>query len=80
MLTCVGVGERAVQVGWSFNGVSLGNSSLVTIYERDIVRGGSIFKQSFLQLCSLTLSNAGGYNCNVMSGLTVVSATAQITG
>lgn len=80
MLTCLGIGEGGVQISWSFNGVTLSNSSLVTIYERDLIRGGNTFKQSLLQLCSLTVSNAGGYTCNVMNGLTVVNATTQVTG
>lgn len=80
VLTCVGFGEPDADISWIFNGAPVVNSSLTTIYEQGTIRGGVNFKQSFLQLCSVTLSDAGDYTCTARNGLTVVGAATQLTG
>ena len=78
LLACVGFGEPELEISWSFNG-ALVNTSLVTIYEEDIVQGERIFKQSLLEICSLSESDAGGYTCTVSDGYTTDNATTQLT-
>ena len=80
LFTCVGFGEPDAEISWSFNGAPVANTSLVTSYEEDTIRGGRNFKQSFLQLCSLTVSDAGVYTCTARNGLTIVDATTQLSG
>jgi hypothetical protein len=75
----VGFGEPDVEISWSFNGAPVANTSLVTIYEEDVVQGERLFKQSFLQICSLVESDAGGYTCVVSDGFTSANATTQLT-
>lgn len=79
LLACIGIGELDVEISWSFDGAPVVNTSLVTIYEEDFVKGGRVFKQSFLQLCSLTLSDAGGYTCITSNSHVITNATTQLT-
>jgi hypothetical protein len=44
------------------------------------VKGGRIFKQSFLQICSLADTDAGIYTCVVSDGFASANATTEITG
>ena len=78
LLTCVGFGPD-VEISWSFNGAPVVNTSLITIYEEDVVQGERIFKQSFLQICSLAEADAGGYTCIASDGFTTANATTQLT-
>jgi len=88
LLSCVGYGQPDVLISWSFNGRTLVNSSLVTIYEDKFVQGAGIFNQSTLQLCSVGMSDAGAYTCTVSNGhiqttsdvrLTVIIASGKIS-
>ena len=79
LLACVGFGEPEVEISWSFNGAPVVSTSLVTIGEEDVVQGERIFKQSFLQICSLAEANAGGYTCIASDGFTTDNATTQLT-
>ena len=78
LLACVAFGEADVEISWSFNGAPVVNTSLVTINEEDVVNGGRSFKQSFLQICSLSASDAGGYTCIASSGQAAANATTQL--
>ena len=78
LLVCVGYSRIDVEISWSLNGQTLQNSSLVTIYEEEVVRSSRTFKQSFLQLCSLELSDAGDYTCEVTNGQTTDNATITL--
>ena len=80
LLTCLGFGERSAEISWTFNGALLTNTSLVNVYDRDVIKGGRVFKHSFLQICSVTPPDGGNYTCTVRSGISVVDATAQLTG
>ena len=79
LLACVGFGEPEVEISWSFNGALVVNTSLITIYEEGVVQGKRIFKQSFLQICSLVEADAGGYTCIASDGFTTDNATIQLT-
>ena len=79
LLACVSFGEPDVEISWSFNGAPVVNTSLVTIYEEGVVQGERIFKQSFLQICSLAEADAGGYTCIASDGFTTDNATTQLT-
>ena len=79
LLACVGFGEPDVDISWSFNGAPVVNTSLVTIYEEEVVQGRRNFKQSFLQMCSLALSDAGDYTCIISNSVTMDNATTQLT-
>ena len=78
LLTCVGYGQPDVQITWSRNGESIMNASLVSIYEEEVTQGGRLFKQSFLELCSLQISDAGNYVCTVSNGQATVNSTTQL--
>jgi hypothetical protein len=77
-LACVGVGDPTVEITWSFNGSPVSSTSLITIHEEDIAQGERIFKQSFLQICRLTESDAGEYTCVARGGFTTANATVQL--
>ena len=78
-LVCVGYGQPSVEISWTLNGEVVMNGSLVTIYEEEVSRGGRLFKQLFLELCSLELSDSGIYTCTVSNGQTVANATTQLS-
>jgi hypothetical protein len=78
-LACVGLGEPGVEISWSFNGAPFVSTAQNTIYEEDLVLGGTIFKQSFLQICRLTESDAGDYTCIVSDGYTTANATTKLS-
>ncbi len=79
LLACVGFGVPSVEITWSLNGTSIMNSSIVTISEEEFTRGEMVFKQSFLELCSLSISDSGVYTCSVSNGLTMVNDTTQLS-
>ena len=78
VMACVGFDGPGVEINWSFNGALVANTSLVTIMEEDIVDGGRSFIVSFLQICSLSASDAGGYTCIASSGQAAANATTQL--
>ena len=78
LLTCVGYGQPDVQITWSRNGENIMNASLISIYEEEVTQGGKLFKQSFLELCSLQSSDAGDYVCTVGNGAATANATTQL--
>lgn len=77
-LVCIGIGEPDVEITWSFNGEPVVNTSTITIYQEDVVKGGRVHRQSFLQLCGLTVAATGGYTCFVSSGQLTASATTRL--
>ena len=79
LMACVGFGEPGVEISWSFNGALVVNTSLITIYEEMVVQGERIFKQSFLQICSLVEADTGGYTCIVSDGFTTANTSTQLT-
>ena len=78
-LVCVGYGQPNVEISWTLNGEVVTNDSLVAFYEEVVSQGGRLFKQSFLELCSLAVANSGVYTCTVTNGRTMVNATTQLS-
>ena len=63
---CVGYGEdEPPNIFWEFGDQLLSNdtSSLVTVYDSQVVENGLVFTQSILELCSVEIENAGEYSC-----------------
>lgn len=82
MLVCVAYGEPYVEFTWTHSGFEEmnSNSSRISIYEEDNLEEGILFRQSFLQLCSVQLGDAGAYTCSVTNGRNLTySATTQLT-
>ena len=80
LLSCVGFfGEPDVEVNWSFNGAPVANTSLTPIFEENIIQGSRPYKESFLQLCSVTTSSAGSYTCGASNGQTTSNAITQLS-
>ena len=79
LLACVGEGFPLLEISWMHNGQTVVNSSLVSITEEDMTQGERMFKQSFLQICSVTLRDAGDYICGVSNGENSVTSSTQLT-
>ncbi len=79
VLICVGFGQPRADITWTRDGQEISNRSLVTIYEEDLAQGGRVFKQSFLQLCSLRMSDSGVYTCSVSNGLSSVNSSVELS-
>ncbi len=75
-LACVGFGVPFAEISWSINGAVLLNSTDVIIYEEEITRGGRIFKQSFLELCSVITS---AYTCSITNGKTMINTSTLLS-
>ena len=79
MLICVGYGQPNVDITWSRDGQVISNSSLVSIYEKDLVQGGRLFRQSFLQLCSVQMADSGVHTCVVSNRMSSVTSTVELS-
>ena len=79
LLACVGYSEDDVEVTWARNGATVVNSSLVFTYQEEAVEGGRVFKQSFLQLCSVEVADSGAYTCVVNNGQISANSSVQLT-
>ena len=78
-LTCVGYGTPYIEIQWIRNGETLSNTSVISIHEEEIMLGNWIFTQSFLQLCSLALTDSGSYTCVVSNGIISVNSSVDLT-
>ena len=78
-LSCVGRVFPNMDITWRLNGRTVGSSSLVTIYEEEVVRGVRVYKHSYLQLCGVRQTNAGDYTCVVSNGFATTTATTRLT-
>ena len=79
LLACVGYSEDDVEVTWTRNGATVVNSSLISTYQEETVQGGRVFKQSFLQLCSVEVADSGAYTCVISNGQTSANSSVQLT-
>ena len=78
LLACVGLGLPGVDTSWNFNGATLQNSSLVTIYERELIMGRRRYKESLLQICNAAVTDAGIYTCIVTNAYDTINATTEL--
>ena len=78
LLGCVGYGQPYVLITWSKNGESITNNSRVTVNETEVTQGGMLFRQSFLELCSVEFSDAGNYTCTLSNGQATSNATSEL--
>ncbi len=60
------------------DGRAVMNSSLVSISEENILHGERVFRQSFLQICSVGLPDSGAYTCIVSNGLLSMNASSDL--
>lgn len=79
LLTCVGHGEPNVQITWSKDGQNIMNDSRFAISDKEVTQRGMIFKQSFLVVCSLEVSDAGDYTCTISNGQASIQAIIELT-
>lgn len=76
ILTCVGFGSRYnPSVTWNREGMTVFNTSTVRVYNEVVVVGGKQFVLSNLELCGISMDDAGLYSCSasLSSGLNVSS-------
>lgn len=76
ILTCVGYGSPYnPSVTWNREGERIDNTSTVRVYEEVIMVGGKQFVLSNLELCGISMDDAGLYSCSasLSSGLNVTS-------
>lgn len=79
LLACVGYGVPYVEISWvSSSGHPIMNSSLVSVSEEDVLYGGQLFRQSFLQICSVDVTDSGMFTCIVRNGITSVNASLEL--
>ena len=78
VLACLGVGELDVEIGWSFNGAPIRNTSVSVLYEEEYLRGGRIYKHSFVELCGISTSAFGEYTCTIRNSRRSASSTVQL--
>ena len=74
LLACVGQGFPTLSVIWMHNGQTINS-----ITEEDVTQGGRLFTQSFLQICSVEMADAGEYTCIVSNGEVSVNSSTQLT-
>ena len=79
LLVCVGYGEPGLAISWYFGGAPLMTTSLATIYELDYIKGGKVYKQSILELCSPTMLANGDYTCVVDNTQISINASTNLT-
>ena len=82
VLFCMGYSSEAdVTITWNFDGQPITNSPLVSISEL-VTTGVVPLRQSFLQLCSVSIAQSGAYTCIVDNGMVSLQNTTflNITG
>jgi hypothetical protein len=78
VLACLGFGELDAEIMWTFNGAPVVNNSLTAIYEEDIIRGGSVFMLSYIEICGVTRPSLGAYTCTISNIERSHAATVQL--
>ena len=78
ILVCVTPQYTSGVITWMRNGQTLTNSTLVTITEEDITQEDRAFTQSFVQICSVEMEDAGDYICIANVGQRSVNSSTQL--
>lgn len=78
LLACVGYGPEGINVTWYRDGMSEMNSSLISTYQNDIMILGRTFTQTFLELCSVSMEDAGLYTCVVTNGDITMTSSVEL--
>lgn len=80
LLACVGSGVPTVNITWMHNGQIILNlnSPQISISDEHTFMVGTVFTQSFLQICSVGMEDAGEYTCVVSNGLNSVNSSTQL--
>lgn len=76
ILTCVALGSQSnPYISWRRDGVKLDNDTTVRVYNEVIEVGGTEFALSNLELCDISMDDAGLYSCSASlpSGLNATS-------
>ena len=76
---CVGTGFPQPTISWTQNGNQLENDSRITITEEVFEESGVTFVQSFLEVCSVSLMDAGLYQCTVSNRIVNASTYFSLT-
>ena len=74
----MGLAIPDISITWSFNGRTLTNNSLVTIYNEKFSQGRIAYNISSLQLCGVGPSDAGAYTCTVSNGHRNITARVML--
>lgn len=65
ILTCVGYGsQRNPNITWSQYGEEIDNTSTLRVFNEVLVVGGAEFVMSNLEICGISLEDAGNYSCS----------------
>ena len=80
LLACVGSGVPTVNITWMRNGQVILNliSPQISISDEHAFLVGTVFTQSFLQICGVSMEDAGDYTCVVSNGQHSASSTTQL--
>ena len=79
LLACAGQGSPSVEISWWHSGQTIRNSTVISIIEEDVPQGERLLKQSFLQICSVEMADAGEYTCIVSNGQIASNSSTQLT-
>ncbi len=78
LVVCVAVGYPELSIYWSLDGDPIENGSRVIIYDNDTL-AGQHYLQSFLEVCSVSVMDAGLYECTATNGLVNSSSNFTVT-
>ena len=79
MAVCVGTGFPLPSISWTVDGFTLENNSRINIIEEVIEEGGTTFVQSILEVCSVSLLDAGLYQCTIANRIVNDSSDFNLT-
>ena len=80
-LTCVGYVQPNLEITWLFNGAPVEYSSLVVSNMVDVTGTADMvpLRQSFLHICTASVSVSGTYSCVVSNRLTSDEHAMELT-
>ena len=79
LLVCVGYGEPEANVTWLRNGFQeVTNTSIISVSEEVSMYETKMFKELYLQLCSVSLKTTGTFTCVVNNDERAVNSTVEL--